>query len=64
MRSAVLPGWKALTGLHQEGVRRGPLLGALLTTFDPPDPGLLIEDYLPVLENSLLRKELLFDQDQ
>ena len=33
----------------------GRLLGAFLTTFDPPDPGVLIEEYLPVwlgLENS------------
>ena len=55
MPNAALPGWKPLTGLGEQGTANGGLLGALLTTFDPPDPGLLIEDYLPVwlgLENS------------
>lgn len=58
MASATFPGWKSLTGLDgldDQGVGAGPLLGALLTTFDPPDPGLLVEEYLPVwlgLENS------------
>lgn len=53
--NAFLPGWKPLTGLEEHGTSTGRLVGALLTTFDPPDPGLLIEDYLPVwlgLENS------------
>ena len=55
MLNAALPGWKPLTGLDELGTNGGRLLGALLTTFDPPDPGLLIEEYLPVwlgLENS------------
>jgi hypothetical protein len=55
MPNAALPGWKPLTGLDEQGANGGRLLGALLTTFDPPDPGLLIEEYLPAwlgLENS------------
>lgn len=55
MTSATLPGWKPLTGLSDPRLHNGRLRGALLTTFDPPDPGLLIEEYLPVwlgLENS------------
>src|SRR6266700_5481328 len=50
-----LPGWKTLTDLDDGGARGGRLLSAFLTTFDPPDSGVLIEDYLPVwlgLENS------------
>ncbi|MCA9063019.1 MAG: hypothetical protein KDA96_08170, partial [Planctomycetaceae bacterium] len=55
MSIAGVPGWKPLTGLDEHGTNSGRLLGALLTTFDPPDPGVLIEEYLPVwlgLENS------------
>lgn len=55
MSIAPFPGWKPLNGLDEPGANGGRLLGALLTTFDPPDPGLLIEEYLPVwlgLENS------------
>jgi hypothetical protein len=36
-----------LTGLGVRGEGRGALRGALLTTYDPPDPGILIEEYLP-----------------
>src|SRR4051812_32694439 len=49
------PGWKQLTDLDEEGAASGALLAALLTTFDPPDSGVLIEDYLPAwlgLKNS------------
>lgn len=55
MPNASLPGWKPLNGLDEPGAPGGRLLGALLTTFDPPDPGILIEEYLPAwlgLENS------------
>jgi hypothetical protein len=55
MSNATLPGWKPLNGLNEQGAPRGRLLAALLTTFDPPDPAILIEEYLPVwlgLENS------------
>jgi hypothetical protein len=55
MPNTALPGWKPLTGLDGQGMNVGRLLGAFLTTFDPPDPGLLIEEYLPVwlgLDNS------------
>lgn len=55
MPHAALPRWKSLTALDEQSTIGGRLLAALLTTFDPPDPGLLIEDYLPVwlgLENS------------
>lgn len=55
MPKAAESGWKAMNALDEEGLGRGRLLGALLTTFDPPDPGILIEEYLPVwlgLENS------------
>lgn len=37
--------WKPLNGAEQFGT--GRLIAALLTTFDPPDPSVLIEDYLP-----------------
>jgi hypothetical protein len=49
------PGWKPLTALADDAGGRGRLLGALLTTFDPPDPSSLIEDYFPAwfgLKNS------------
>jgi hypothetical protein len=49
------PGWKPLTGLDEAGAAGGRLLGALITTFEPPEPRALIEDYLPVwlgLDNS------------
>ena len=55
MPNAELSGWKPLTALDEERASGGRLLGAFLTTFDPPDPGVLIEEYLPVwlgLENS------------
>jgi len=55
MSNADLPGWKPLTGLDEHGANNGRLLAALLTTYDPPDPGILIEEYLPVwlgLKNS------------
>lgn len=50
-----VPFWKPLTGLDDEDWGRGRLLGALLTTFDPPDAGVLVEEYLPAwlqLKNS------------
>lgn len=48
-----IPGWQPLTAIRRPaGYRLG---AALFTTFDPPQPGVLIEDYLPAwlgLENA------------
>lgn len=41
----MLPQWKSLNEVDRTS--QGSLLGALLTTFDPPDPSVLIESYLP-----------------
>ncbi|CAJ5657930.1 Tyrosyl-DNA phosphodiesterase [Burkholderia pseudomallei] len=52
-RKLLAPQWKPLAGIGRSGT--GRLLGALLTTYDPPDPSVLIEHYLPHwlgLENS------------
>lgn len=46
------PGWEPLTAVQRPPRYR--LEAALVTTYDPPDPGVLIEDYLPAwlgLEN-------------
>ncbi|CAB3800656.1 hypothetical protein [Pararobbsia alpina] len=42
---ALMPQWKALNQPAESN--QGRLLGALLTTFDSPDAGVLIESYLP-----------------
>lgn len=42
---SLMPQWKALNQTTESN--QGRLLGALLTTFDPPDAGVLIESYLP-----------------
>jgi hypothetical protein len=52
-RKLLAPQWTPLTGIGRSDT--GRLLGALLTTYDPPDPSVLIERYLPHwlgLENS------------
>lgn len=41
---ALMPQWRALNQIAE--FNRGRLLGALLTTFEPPDAGVLIESYL------------------
>jgi hypothetical protein len=52
-RKLLAPQWTPLAGIGRSGT--GRLLGALLTTYDPPDPSVLIEHYLAHwlgLENS------------
>ncbi|SAL43121.1 Tyrosyl-DNA phosphodiesterase [Caballeronia sordidicola] len=52
-RKLLAPQWKPLAGIGRSDI--GRLLGALLTTYDPPDPSVLIEHYLSHwlgLENS------------
>jgi len=52
-RKLPAPQWKPLAGIGRSDT--GRLLGALLTTYDPPDPSVLIEYYLSHwlgLENS------------
>jgi len=44
-RKPLAPEWKPLAGIGRSGT--GRLLAALLTTYDPPDPSVLIEHYLP-----------------